>query len=113
MSAFHPYSHDDLRLLRRLILASGAAVDEWAGKLRRTADYLQSLSPAQAEIVAQQAMAIGEDPDDYGDEDELEAARLEIELIPTGHRLKYISQQVIAVRRRYYTGVPGEESQDG
>lgn len=108
MTPFHPYSSEELRYLRRLILATGASVEDWAARLRRAADFLQSLSPAQAEVVAQQALAIGADPEDYGDEAELLLMRDEIALIPEGDRLRYVSRQVIATRRRYFPGVPAE-----
>lgn len=108
MSAFHPYSDDDLRSIRRLILAVGASVDEFAGRLRRSADFLQSLSPAQAEIVAQQAMAIAADPEDYGDEAELLIVREEVAGIPEAERLRHIARFVIAIRRQYYPRLPEE-----
>ena len=113
MNELQPYSLDELRHLRRLILACGATVPEWTNKLRRTADYLTSLSPAQAQIVAQQALAIAADPDDYGDEVELDAVRVEIEAVPEGERLKYVSRHVIALRRRYYSVLPDDETGEG
>ncbi len=109
MNDLNPYSPDELRHIRRLILASGVTVEAWAGRLRRAADFLQGLSPAQAEVVAQQALAIGADPDDYGDEDALVAVRRELALVPEGERLKYISRHVIAARRRYFPNIPEDE----
>jgi hypothetical protein len=108
MNDFHPYNADDLRRIRRLIIASGADVAEWAARLRRTADFLQSLSPAQAEIVAQQALAIAADPEDIGEQNEIVAVREELEAVPEGERLKYISRHVIEVRRRYFPGIPDD-----
>lgn len=108
MNDFHPYSPDELRRIRRLILASGATVPQWAARLRRAADFLQSLSPAQAEVVAQQAMAIASDPEDFGGEDELLLVREEVAAVPEGERLRYISQEVIAARRRHFPDVPEE-----
>ncbi|MFN8556117.1 MAG: hypothetical protein U0531_01760 [Dehalococcoidia bacterium] len=46
------------------------------------ADFLQSPSPGQAEVVAQQALAIASDPADYGAEDELIIVREEIAAVP-------------------------------
>ncbi len=106
MNELQPYTDDELRHLRRLILATGASVEEWAARLRRTADFLQSLSPAQAEIVAHQALAIAARPDDYGDEDQLISARAEIAAVPQDERLRHVSREVIAVRRRYFQGLP-------
>lgn len=108
MADFHPYTREELRYIRRLILASGASVPEWAARLRRAADFLRSLSPAQAEVVAQQALAIGADPEDYGNDVELLAVREEIALVPETDRLRYISRQVIATRRRHFPDVPEE-----
>ncbi len=109
MNELHPYTPEELRHLRRLILASGWSVEDWAARLRRAADFLQSLSPAQAEVVAQQAMAIAADPEDYGDEHELLRVREEIADVPEPERLRYVSRYVIASRRRHFPGVPGEE----
>lgn len=108
MSAGHPYTPEELRGIRRLILASGASVEEWAARLRRSADFLRSLSPGQAAIVAQQALAIAADPDDYGDEAELLAARTELAALSASDRLRHVSQYVIAVRRRHFSGLPEE-----
>lgn len=106
MNEYDPYTPEDLRRIRRLIMASGGAVPDWASKLRRTADFLQGLSPGQAQIVAQQAIAIGAAPDDYGAEDELEQTRAEMAAIAEEERLKYISRHVIEQRRRYFPGDP-------
>ncbi len=108
MNELQPYTDDELRHLRRLILATGASVEEWAARLRRTADFLQSLSPTQAEIVAHQALAIGAYPDDYGDDELLSVARQEIAAVPESERLRHVSREVIAVRRRYFQGLPEE-----
>jgi hypothetical protein len=108
MQDFHPYTDEELRSIRRLILACGASVDEFARRLRRSADFLQSLSPAQAEIVAQQALAIASDPEDYGADEELVAARAEVAAVPEGERLRVISRHVIEVRRRHFRDLPGE-----
>ena len=109
-SIFHPYSPDELRHLRRVILATGATVEEWSAKLRRTADFLSSLSPRQAEIVAQQAAAIAAEPDDYGEEIELVAERERVEIVPEDERLRYISREVIAIRRRHFPRLDDEEA---
>ncbi len=108
MNELQPYSEDELRHLRRLIIAAGVSVEEWAGRLRRTADFLQSLSPAQAAIVAQQALAIGARPHDYGDEALMVVAREEIAAVPEADRLRHVSIAVIAVRRKYFEGLPEE-----
>lgn len=109
MADYHPYSDEELRQIRCLILASGVSVEEWSRRLRRSADFLQSLSPHQAEIVAQQAQAIAADPDDYGGESALLAAREELLAIPASDHLRHISRHVITIRRRYFQGLPDEE----
>lgn len=105
---FHPYTPEDLQRLRRLILASGSTVEAWTARLRRAADFLQSLSPSQAEVVAQQALAIAADPEDYGAQEELMIVQAEIAALPEHERARYVSKEVIAVRRRYYPSLPDE-----
>ena len=51
MEDFSPYTQEERREMRRLLIASGASVEAWCRRLRRSADFLQSLSPAQADIV--------------------------------------------------------------
>jgi hypothetical protein len=110
MADFHPYSDEELRGIRCLILASGVSVEEWSRRLRRSADFLQSLSPGQAEIVAQQALAILADPEDYGGEIALVAAQEELAAIPEGDRLRHISRHVIAIRRQHFPGPPDDDA---
>lgn len=107
---FGPYTPEQLQRMRRLIRAAGQDVTEWTRKLRRSADFLQSLSPSQAEIVAQQAAAIAADPEDFGPEDLLEAELLELEAIAEAERLAYISRQIILIRREHFPTVPDAES---
>jgi hypothetical protein len=104
MSELAPYSDDELRRMRRLIIAAGLDIVEWTQKLRRSADFLQSLSPGQAAIVAQQAAAIAADPADVGADGALEVELLELADIPDGERLAYISRQIIEIRRAHFPG---------
>ena len=108
MHEFGPYTSDELRRMRRLILAAGLNVREWTEKLRRSADFLLSLSPGQAAIVAQQAAAIAADPEDVGPDMTLAAEREELAAIPAGERLTYISRQIILIRRQHYPGPPDD-----
>ncbi len=103
-----PYSTEELQRMRRLICAAGLTVPEWTAKLRRSADWLQSLSPGQAAIVAQQAAAIAADPDNLGPEEAIEEERRELADIPEGKRQAYISHQLILIRRLHYPGPPDE-----
>lgn len=104
-----PYTTDELRRMRRLILAAGLVVEDWTARLRRSADWLQSLSPGQAAIVAQQAAAIAADPGDIGPPELLEQERGEMAAIPEAERQAYISKQIILIRRGHFTGPPDEE----
>jgi hypothetical protein len=108
MNELSPYSDDELRRMRRLIRAAGQDVEEWSRKLRRSADFLQSLSPAQAAIVAEQAAAIAADPHDLGPDGLLAVEIDEVNAVPEDERLTYISRQIILIRRAHFPG-PLEE----
>jgi hypothetical protein len=108
MQDFGPYSTEELQRMRRLICAAGLDVREWTDRLRRSADWLQSLSPDQAAIVAQQAVAIAADPEDLGPEDLLEQDRREMAEVPETDRQAYISRQIIQIRRNHFPGRPDE-----
>ena len=108
MHELNPYSDDELRRMRRLIIAAGLDIVKWTQKLRRSADFLQSLSPGQAAIVAQQAAAIAADPADIGPDAAMEVELLELAEIPDGERLAYISRRIIEIRRVHFPGPPDE-----
>jgi hypothetical protein len=108
MDQLTPYSDDELRRMRRLIIAAGLDVADWTQKLRRSADFLQSLSPGQAAIVAQQAAAIAADPNDVGPDGAIEVELLELADVPEGERLAYISRRIIEIRRLHFPGPPDE-----
>ena len=108
MQDLTPYTTEELQRMRRLICAAGLNVPEWTDKLRRSADWLQSLSPGQAAIVAQQAAAIAADPDDLGPEEAFEQERAELADVPQSQRQAYISRQLIQIRRVHYPGPPDE-----
>lgn len=109
MQDLTPYSNEELRRMRRLICAAGLKVPEWTEKLRRSADWLQSLSPGQAAIVAQQAAAIAADPDDLGPEAAMEEVRRELAGVPESQRQAYISRQLIQIRRLHFPGPPDDD----
>lgn len=102
-----PYSLDELRLMRRLILALGIDISIWCQRLRRSAAYLQSLSPEQARIVVEQASAIAADPTDYGGEEALEETRRQLETVAAEERATYVWREIVDVRRRHYPGQLG------
>jgi hypothetical protein len=109
MQDLGPYTTEELQRMRRLICAAGLDVQEWSTRLRRSADWLQSLSPAQAAIVAQQAVAIAADPHDLGPEDLLEQDRREMADVPEGDRQAYISRKIIEIRREHFPGPPDDD----
>jgi hypothetical protein len=108
MQGIGPYSADDLREMRRLLIASGYDVTAWARRLRRSADFLLSLSPQQAGIVAEQAAAIAADPGDYGDEAALASTRERLSTVAESERPAYVWREIVALRRTYYPELPEE-----
>jgi hypothetical protein len=102
MNELGPYSLDELREMRRLILASGGDIAVWCTRLHRSADFLSSLSPSQAGIIAEQAAAIAAEPEDYGDDEMLVTARATLALIPPEQRAEAVWRQIVAFRRRHY-----------
>jgi hypothetical protein len=102
MQDFSPYTPEERREMRRLLIASGFEVDAWCNRLRRSADFLLSLSAEQAGIIAEQAAAIASDPLDYGDEQELERTRVRIEQIAEQDRAKFVWNEIVAKRRLHY-----------
>lgn len=101
-----PYSLEERRLMRRLLIASGVEVDAWCRRLRRSADILQSLSPAQAGIIAEQAEAIAADPADYGDEQALVLTRTRLAQIEESERATYVWREIVELRRSHYPALP-------
>lgn len=102
MQDLNPYADHELQRMRRLIRAAGFDVREWCDRLRRSADWLQSLSADQAAIVAQQASAIARDPDDLGTPDQPDHEEQELAAIPESERQTYLSRQIILIRRQHY-----------
>jgi hypothetical protein len=106
MHELNPYTVEELQRIRRLIRAAGLDVREWCDRLRRSADWLQSLSPAQAAIVAQQATAIAQEPDELGPAEQFPHEVQEMAAVPESERQAYLSRQIILIRRVHY---PPEE----
>jgi hypothetical protein len=106
MNDVSPYTLEELREMRRLLIASGQEVDVWCRRLRRSSEFLLSLSREQAQIVAEQAAAIAADPLDYGNESDLNALRERIEGIDEAERSTWVWRQIVALRRRYYPAPP-------
>ena len=108
MQESSPYTLEEQQEMRRILIASGNEIDAWCRRLRRSADFLQSLSPAQAGIVAEQAAAIEADPADYGDESALEATRQRLAEVADDDRATYVWREIVALRRRHYPDPPEE-----
>jgi hypothetical protein len=108
MEEFSPYTIEEQQEMRRLLLASGNEIDAWCRRLRRSADFLQALSPAQAGIVAEQAAVIAADPTNYGDEDALEATRQRLSAVDDKERSAFVWREIVALRRRHYPELPEE-----
>ena len=108
MEELSPYTIEEQQEMRRLLLASGNEIDAWCRRLRRSADFLQSLSPAQAGIVAEQAAVIAADPSNYGDEEELEATRQRLSAVEDSERAAFVWREIVALRRRHYPELPEE-----
>lgn len=106
MQDFSPYTPEERREMRRILIASGYEIAAWCGRLRRSADFLQSLSPEQAGIVAEQAAAIAADPLDYGAEEDLELARARLAAVDEAERGAYVWREIVALRRRHYPDPP-------
>jgi hypothetical protein len=106
MDNISPYTPEERREMRRLLIASGISIEAWCTRLRRSADFLRSLSPEQAGIVAAQAAAIAADPEDYGEETELAAAREQVEAITESDRATFVWRRIVELRRRYYPELP-------
>jgi hypothetical protein len=107
MRDLSPYTIEEQQEMRRLLIAAGQEVLAWSQRLRRSADFLLSLSPEQAGIVAEQAAAIAADPEDYGDEEELEHTRVRVARISESERGPWVWNEIVALRRRHYPAAPG------
>jgi len=88
--------------MRRLIVASGFEVTEWVQRTRRSAEFVRSLSPEQAEVIMLQALAVAAAPEDIGTPDELDAARRLFLDVAPGERHKRLWRLLVEIRRRHY-----------
>jgi hypothetical protein len=97
-----PYSAEELRHMRRLIVASGMDVTAWVRRTRRSADFVRSLSPEQAEVITLQALAIAANPEDLGSPAELDEARAVFASVAPEERHKQLWRLLVEIRRRHY-----------
>ena len=97
-----PYSADELRAMRRLIVASGSEVTTWAQRTRRSAEFVRSLSPEQADVITTEALAVAAEPDDLGSPDELAEAEALFATIAPAERHKRLWYLLLQIRHRHY-----------
>jgi hypothetical protein len=97
-----PYSNEELREMRRLIVASGTSVIEWVQRTRRSAEFVRSLSPAQADVITVQALAVAAEPDDTGTSEELSDAEELFAEVEPEDRHKRLWRLLLEIRRRHY-----------
>ncbi len=100
-----PYSADELRHMRRLIVASGAEVMDWVRRTQRSAEFVRSLSPIQADVITAQALAVAAEPEELGSaEAVLEAEALFSEVEPA-ERHKRLWHLLLEIRQRHYPDI--------
>ena len=97
-----PYSSEELREMRRLIVASGTSVIEWVQRTRRSAEFVRSLSPAQANVIAAQALAVAAEPEDIGSSEKLSDAEALFAEVAPEERHKRLWRLLLEIRRRHY-----------
>ena len=88
--------------MRRLIVASGIAVSTWVHRTRRSAEFVRSLSPEQADVITSQALAVAAEPDDLGTPAELEEATAEFAVVDPAGRQKHLWRLLLEIRNRHY-----------
>ena len=97
-----PYSQAERQEMRRLIVASGIALGDWVLRTRRSAEFVRSLSPEQADIITAQALAVESEPDDLGTAEELASAEALFVGVAPEERHKHLWWLLIEIRRRHY-----------
>ena len=102
MDVLGPYSLEERRQMRRLILAAGLDIHTWVERTRRAAEFVRSLSGEQAEIIMIQALAVAAEPNDLGTPDELDEARTLFEQCALDERQKRLWRLLVEFRHRHY-----------
>jgi len=97
-----PYTTEELREMRRLILAAGIDIDTWVQRARRSAEFVRSLSPAQADVISAQALAIAAEPEDAGEPLALAEAAELFAAVSHEERQKLLWRMLLAFRHRHY-----------
>ncbi|HEY7294861.1 MAG TPA: hypothetical protein VH916_07450 [Dehalococcoidia bacterium] len=96
------YTPDELRAMRRLIVASGISIVEWVRRTRRSAEFVRSLSPEQADVITAEALAVAAEPDDLGEPVEMAEAVATFALVAPEERQKTLWRLLLEYRRRHY-----------
>lgn len=97
-----PYTRDELRAMRRLIVASGVEVMEWVQRTRRSAEFVRSLSQEQADVITAEALAVAAEPEDLGSAVELAEAIALFAGVAPDERQKTLWRMLLEFRRRHY-----------
>ncbi|HLZ71253.1 MAG TPA: hypothetical protein VKV26_15230 [Dehalococcoidia bacterium] len=97
-----PYTPDELRAMRRLIVASGIGIAEWVQRTRRSAEFVRSLSAEQAEVITTEALAVAAEPDDLGGAVEMAEAIAVFAGVAPAERQKTLWRLLLEFRHRHY-----------
>jgi hypothetical protein len=103
-----PYSSAEIREMRRLIVASGVEVDTWVQRTRRSAEFVRSLSPEQADVIVAQALAVAAGSEELGTEEEMAAAEAHFAGIAPDERHKRLWHLLLEIRHRHYPAGSGD-----
>jgi hypothetical protein len=100
-----PYSQEELRHMRRLIVASGADVEGWVRRTRRSAEFVRSLSPLQADVITAQALAVGAEPEAMGAPEAMQEAESIFADVDPAERHKRLWHLLLDIRRRHHPDI--------
>ncbi len=97
-----PYTPDELRAMRRLIVASGIGIPEWVLRTRRSAEFVRSLSAEQADVITAEALAVAAEPDDLGSAAEIAEAVALFTDVARAERQKTLWRMLLEFRHRHF-----------
>lgn len=97
-----PYTSEECREMRRLILASGIDIPTWVKRTRRSAEFVRPLSAEQADIITLQALAVAAEPEDLGSEGAVQRAQALFDACAADDRQKHLWRQLLEIRHRHY-----------
>jgi hypothetical protein len=103
-----PFSSEEAREMRCLIVASGVEVSTWVERTRKSAEFVRSLSPRQADVITAQAMAVASEPDDLGTEADIARAEAIFAIVAPEERHKRLWHLLLEIRNRHYPEAENE-----